>query len=258
MSFVVAGRSGGGGTRAGARAGQQLRPQRERARHRKGGHAARWPCSWPRAGGTLGAQAVADGVLWNLVTFPDLLLAFHDEGTLPLLLNASSCCRKVLHDGEARLHQARRKYGTVYIWSQSRKRTVSQTHRLCLRLASLSVSRGDIVLCSPTYSPGESIAGFRRGVRAASQRASHVRDALQGAHEAAPSSSSPDEPAAGPGRVEATPAGHRAPRVVPVEDRHEKEFTATPSGMLTYAAIATRRIDHICGRAHHAQHPGGR
>ena len=119
VSFVVAGRSGGGGTRAGARAGQQLRPQRERARHRKGGHAARWPCSWPRAGGTLGAQAAADEVLWNLVAFPDLLLAFRDEGTLPLLLNASSCCRKVLHDGEARLHQARRKYGTVYIWSQS-------------------------------------------------------------------------------------------------------------------------------------------
>jgi len=125
VSFVVAGRSGGGGTRAGARAGQQLRPQRERARHRKGGHAARWPCSWPRAGGTLGAQAAADGVLWNLVAFPDLLLAFRDEGTLPLLLNASSCCRKVLHDGEARLHQARRKYGTVYIWSQSLKRTGS-------------------------------------------------------------------------------------------------------------------------------------
>jgi len=157
VSFVVAGRSGGGGTRAGARAGQQLRPQRERARHRKGGHAARWPCSWPRARGTLGAQAAADGVLWNLVAFPDLLLAFRDEGTLPLLLNASSCCRKVLHDGEARLHQARRKYGTVYIWSQSRKRTVSQTHRLCLRLASLSVSRGDIVLCSPTSTLRENL-----------------------------------------------------------------------------------------------------
>jgi len=111
----------------------------------------------PRAGGTLGAQAAADGVLWNLVAFPDLLLAFRDEGTLPLLLNASSCCRKVLHDGEARLHQARRKYGTVYIWSQSRKRTVSQTHRLCLRLASLSVSRGDIVLCSPTSTLRENL-----------------------------------------------------------------------------------------------------
>ena len=115
-----------GGTRAGARAGQQLRPQRERARHRKGGHAARWPC----AGGTLGAQAAADGVLWNLVAFPDLLLAFCDEGTLPLLLNASSCCRKVLHDGEARLHQARRKYGTVYIWSQSRKRSLTNAQAL--------------------------------------------------------------------------------------------------------------------------------
>jgi hypothetical protein len=67
----------------------------------------------------LRAQVAADGVLWNLVAFLVLLPAFRDEGAMPLLLNASSGCRKVLRDGEAKLHQARHgqarcKCGTVY------------------------------------------------------------------------------------------------------------------------------------------------
>ena len=36
------------------------------------------------------------------------------------------------------------------------------------------------------------------------------------------------------------PPGHRAPRVVPVEDPHEKEFPAAPPGTLTYEALLDR------------------
>ncbi|CAD6261780.1 unnamed protein product [Miscanthus lutarioriparius] len=130
-------------------------------------------------------------------------------------------------------------HDTVYTWSQ--------THRRCLRLASalvsLGVSRGDIVSVLLPNVPamyemhfGVPMSGAvfntintRLDARTVAVLLRHAGSKLIFA-----------DPASLPlvrDALRQLPPGHRAPRVVPVEDPQEKEFPAAPPGTLTYEAL---------------------
>lgn len=128
---------------------------------------------------------------------------------------------------------------TVYTWSQ--------THRRCLRLASalvsLGVCRGDIVSVLLPNVPamyemhfGVPMSGAvlntintRLDARTVAVLLRHAGSKLIFA-----------DPASLPlvrDALTQLPPGHRAPRVIPVEDHHEKEFPTAPPGTLTYEAL---------------------
>ncbi|RLM66742.1 putative acyl-activating enzyme 6 [Panicum miliaceum] len=130
-------------------------------------------------------------------------------------------------------------HDTVFTWSQ--------THRRCLRLASalvsLGISRGDIVSVLLPNVPAMYEMHF--GVPMSGAVLNTINTRLD-AHTVAvllrhsgsklvfvdPASLQLIRDA-----LQLLPPGHPAPRVIPVEDPHEKEFPAAPPGTLTYERL---------------------
>lgn len=130
-------------------------------------------------------------------------------------------------------------HDTVFTWSQ--------THRRCLRLASalvsLGISRGDIVSVLLPNVPAMYEMHFGVPMSGAVLNTINTRlDARTVAvllHHSGSKLVFAD-PASLPlirDAMKQLPPGHPAPRVIPVEDPHEKEFPAAPPGTLTYERL---------------------
>ncbi|WVZ81774.1 hypothetical protein U9M48_029116 [Paspalum notatum var. saurae] len=130
-------------------------------------------------------------------------------------------------------------HDTVFTWSE--------THRRCLRLASalvsLGISRGDIVSALLPNVPAMYEMHFGVPMSGAVFNAINTRLDARTVGVLLLHSGSKlmfVDPASLPlirDALKQLPPGHPAPRVVPVEDPHEKELPAAPAGTLTYARL---------------------